>query len=48
MAFSKLGAAITLDVQEEVINWLCDTNRPIEYKTLHLRIYLTVIFQTLY
>ncbi|MEK9841806.1 MAG: sugar phosphate isomerase/epimerase, partial [Paracoccaceae bacterium] len=30
MAFSKLGAAITLDVQEEVINWLCDANRPIE------------------
>jgi len=30
MAFSKLGAAITLDVQEEVFNWLCDANRPIE------------------
>ena len=30
MTFSKLGAAITFDVEEEVFNWLCDSDRPIE------------------
>ena len=30
MAFSKIGAAITFDVEEDVFNWLCDAKRPIE------------------
>ena len=30
MTFSKLGAAITFNVEEEVFNWLCDAERPIE------------------
>ena len=30
MAFSKIGAAITFDVKEDVFNWLCDAKRPIE------------------
>jgi hypothetical protein len=30
MAFSKIGAAITFDVKEDVLNWLCDSERPIE------------------
>ena len=30
MAFSKIGAAITFDVKEDVFNWLCDSERPIE------------------
>ena len=30
MTFSKLGAAITFDVEEKVFNWLCDAERPIE------------------
>ena len=36
MTLSKIGAAVTLDNIDEVLNWLCEQDRPIEIQDFTL------------